>query len=137
MLEIILNKAIVPLILMLIVFLLHKKGVLDVRPLLGIGYSYKKGRRTLKIRLFRFGGSKVYNFMLKKGKPITFHYDVVVEEGSLRLIVRTNGGDLFDRTFTENERGSMEIDPKYRLQSIVLKGHNNKGRCHCEFREKK
>lgn len=137
MLGSILGKVIVPLVILAVLFLLYKRGVLKSMPLPTLGYSYRKGKRTLKATYWQFRDSKVYNFMLKKDEPILFYYTVTVDEGILRLKVRSTDGDLFDHTFTESDEGYVKLVPKTRLHSIVLNGENAKGDCHCEFKREK
>lgn len=73
--------------------------------------------------------------MLKRDQPILFYYDMTVEDGSVTLEVRSKSGQLFEKTFTESEKASIEIVPTTKFHSIVLHGSHAKGTCHCGFNE--
>lgn len=130
-----LGKVIMPLIIIAVLYLLYKKGILKSMPLPTLAYSDLKGRRTLKTKYSQLRDAKVYNYMLKKNEPLSFTYEVTVNEGSLRLRLRSKSGDIFDNTFTASAKGSVELTPKTKLHSIVLNGKNASGKCHCEFRK--
>lgn len=135
MMENIPESVIITVFILILIFVLHKMDLLKkFRPSLR-SVSFRQGKRTLKTKYSFLKGPDFYIYAFKRNEPIIFHYDIVVEKGSVELKIHSKSGDLFNEVFTENRKGSIEIAPKVRKNTVVLTGQKFRGKCDLSFEE--
>ncbi|ALX48534.1 hypothetical protein [Lentibacillus amyloliquefaciens] len=121
------------LIFIIIGFFLYKKGILKFIDVRKNKYFHNHRRNKLDISYEKFKGSDDYYFFLKKSEPFTFQFDVIVEEGSLTLELRSMKDLLYTKTFTADENGTFTFTATRRFHTLSVEGHDTKGSCHMKF----
>ena len=68
-----------------------------------------------------------FYFRFQKETPVTLKYSVRVEKGTITMNLRNKAGELWTKTFSEDEEGEFEFMTKSKWHSLHFDGQKTKG----------
>jgi hypothetical protein len=128
------KELIVFIIIFIIWLILYKKGIVRFKTTTYYGkYRMKRSTKHLKMDYRKFDGTEYFNFKFKEGQKITMTYSVIVERGTLKLILNDKNDEIFTKTFHSNESGEFTFTTVSKRYSITLESNDTKGSCEIQF----
>ncbi|WP_068675120.1 hypothetical protein [Oceanobacillus sp. Castelsardo] len=116
-------ESISTIILLIIFYILYKKGILCIRSQTYLFYKMKRTSNRLSVSYKKYDGLEHYSFWVKKGSKVTVSYNVTVEVGSLLLEWRDlRNNCYFKKEFYDNESVTFSFEATRRLYSIEIHG---------------
>lgn len=118
------------LIISIIFFILHKKGIVTLRMQTQIFWKASYTPNRYKVSYKKFDGVEYHRFWVRKGSKVIVSYDVTVETGSLLVeFWRTTKKSYFRKEFTSDESGAFSFHADKRMYTLRLEGFHTKGGC--------
>lgn len=125
------------LIISIIYFILHKKGIVRLRSQTQIFWKASYTPNRYKVSYKKFDGVEYHRFWVKKGSKVTVSYDVTVETGSLLVeFWHTTKKSYFRKEFNTDESGAFSFKADKRMYTLRLEGFHTKGGCIVELEKK-
>ncbi|WP_025027301.1 hypothetical protein [Caldalkalibacillus mannanilyticus] len=120
-------------ILIIIAWVLHKKGILSFRITTKIKYVASYTPLSFKASYQTFDGFEYFYFRFKKGSKLTMKYTATVEKGTLTIELRNRKGHVFTEVITSDHEGEYHFTAQNLLHSIRLDGEKAGGACSVQF----
>jgi hypothetical protein len=114
-----------------ILFILSRLGILKF--VQKKGYTHKHTPRSLKLSFGLFHGFDYYHFRLPKRSQLRMKYAVDLEEGTLKLELRSRKGTLFTKTFDTGDEGEVMFETQGSKHAIRVEARKAKGSCNIQF----
>ena len=114
-------------------WILWKKGILRFRIGTYLGYSQSQTSRSCRANYKLFSGFNYFYFRFQKGATVILKYSVKVDKGTITINLRNKAGELFTKTFSEDEEGEYEFITESKWHSVQFDGHKTEGNYSAEF----
>jgi hypothetical protein len=124
---------VVPGVIIIIIFILIKKGLIRVRTTTYGKYVLARTENQLDVSYKKFDGLEYYFFNFKKGQQITMNYLVFVERGALTIELKNKNREVFSKRFESSEQGEYTFVAENKRFSIDLVGEDTIGSCKITF----
>lgn len=125
------------LIVAAIIYFLVKKGHARIVLTRTDWFRYFKTTKSIRCSYRYFSGIKDYDFLLKKGRPVTMQYEAKIEKGKLIIMLLKFASpekNALERIVLDSDTvGEVTITPPSSVLYVRLEGIKTKGGCNIKF----
>ncbi|MCA0970481.1 hypothetical protein LCM20_07785 [Halobacillus litoralis] len=117
-----------------VLFILYKLKILKFNSVTGY---YKKSSKGVSATYKKLNGFEQFSFLLKKEQSYDLHYDLEIEAGVMKLIMRDKGKRvIFEKEMDSDLEDVFTFTTVKRLHRVEIEGEQAKGKCNFHFKER-